>query len=64
MNRARHDQRGVTLPELLVALFVFALISSVGVYALRLAVEGREQLTENDSHCVNGSWRGLLSART
>ena len=49
MNRTRHDQRGVTLPELLVALFVFALISSVGVYALRLAVEGREQLTENDT---------------
>lgn len=49
MNRCRHHQRGVTLPELLVALFVFALISSVGVYVLRLAVEGREQLAETDA---------------
>ncbi len=46
----RSRQRGVTLPELLVALFVFALISSVGVYALRLAVEGREQLTRIDAN--------------
>lgn len=46
MRRAR--QRGLTLPELLVALFVFALISSVGVYVLRLAVDGREQLTSVD----------------
>lgn len=42
-------QRGVTLPELLVALFIFAMISGAGVYALRLAVDGREQLERADS---------------
>ncbi len=40
----RHRQKGVTLPELLIALLVFAMISGVAVYALRLSVEGREQL--------------------
>ncbi len=49
MTSRRHQQRGLTLPELLVALFVFALISSVGVYVLRLAVDGREQLMETDA---------------
>ncbi len=49
MSARRRQQRGLTLPELLVALFVFALISSVGVYVLRLAVEGREQLTDTDA---------------
>ncbi len=49
MTARRRRQRGLTLPELLVALFVFALISSVGVYVLRLAVEGREQLVETDT---------------
>lgn len=44
----RPTQRGVTLPELLVALFIFALIASAGVYALRLAVDGREQLEKAD----------------
>lgn len=48
MTARRATQRGLTLPELLVALFVFALISSVGVYVLRLAVDGREQLTSVD----------------
>ena len=50
MTARRRQQRGVTLPELLVALFVFALISSVGVYALRLTVDGREQLTSVDQN--------------
>lgn len=48
MSARRRHQRGLTLPELLVALFVFALISSVGVYVLRLAVDGRAQLTRVD----------------
>lgn len=43
-------QRGVTLPELLIALFVFAMISGGGVYALRLAVDGREQLERFDDN--------------
>jgi general secretion pathway protein J len=34
----------MTLVELLVALLIFAMISSTGVYALRLALDGREQL--------------------
>lgn len=37
-------QRGVTLPELLISLLIFAMISGVAVYALRLTVEGRDQL--------------------
>lgn len=41
-------QRGLTLPEMLVALLVFAMIAGAGVYALRLAVEGREQLEQAD----------------
>jgi general secretion pathway protein J len=48
MSGHRAYQRGVTLPELLVALLIFAMISSVGVYALRLGVDGREQLLETD----------------
>ncbi len=40
----RRSQSGLTLTELLIALLVFAMISSAGVYALRQAVEGREQL--------------------
>lgn len=45
----RNAQRGVTLVELLIALLVFAMIASVGVYAVRLAVDGRAQLVEADS---------------
>lgn len=44
----RLSQRGLTLPELLIALLVFAMISGAAVYALRLSVEGREQLEEAD----------------
>lgn len=44
----RSSQRGLTLPELLIALLVFAMISGAAVYALRLSVEGREQLEEAD----------------
>ena len=46
MNRI--SQRGLTLPELLIALLVFAMISGAAVYALRLSIEGREQLEEAD----------------
>jgi general secretion pathway protein J len=42
MNRS--SQRGLTLPELLIALLIFAMISGAAVHALRLSVEGREQL--------------------
>ena len=48
MTARRRRQQGVTLPELLVALAVFAFIASVGVYALRLAVDGRDQLLRAD----------------
>ena len=44
----RPSQRGLTLPELLIALLVFAMISGAAVYALRLSVEGREQLESAD----------------
>lgn len=45
---AREAQRGVTLLELLIALAIFAFISSAAVYALRLAVDGRAQFDESD----------------
>ncbi len=40
----RQAQSGVTLPELLIALLIFTMISAVAVYSLRLTVEGRDQL--------------------
>ena len=46
---SRKNQIGLTLPELLIALLVFAMISGAAVYALRLSVEGREQLEKADS---------------
>ncbi len=45
---SNHTQRGLTLPELLIALLIFAMISGASVYALRLTVEGREQLEAAD----------------
>jgi len=51
MNRT--SQHGLTLPELLIALLVFAMISGAAVYALRLSIEGREQLEEAD-HEIRG----------
>lgn len=44
----RKEQQGLTLPELLIALLIFAMISGASVYALRLTVEGRSQLEESD----------------
>ncbi len=44
----KQRQQGLTLIELLVALFIFALISGAGVYALRLATEGQAQLALAD----------------
>ncbi len=41
-------QRGFTLPEVLVALLIFALIAAASVYALRLGVDSRDQLSESD----------------
>ena len=46
---SKRAQRGLTLPELLIALLIFAMISGAAVYALRLSVEGREQLERADS---------------
>lgn len=47
MNRAR--QKGLTLAELLVALLVFSFVASASVFALRLGVEARDQLSEADA---------------
>ncbi len=41
-------QKGVTLPEVLVSLLIFALIASASVYALRLGVDSRDQLGAAD----------------
>ncbi|MEL7487567.1 MAG: type II secretion system minor pseudopilin GspJ [Pseudomonadota bacterium] len=43
-------QQGFTLAELMVALLVFSFVATAGVYALRLAVESREQLEEADGY--------------
>ncbi len=40
----RAEQRGMTLPEVMIALLVFAAIASTSVYALRLGVDSRDQL--------------------
>lgn len=40
----RRSQRGMTLPEVLVALLMFSAIAATSVQALRLGVESRDQL--------------------
>ena len=42
-------QKGFTLPELLIALLVFSLISAAGVYSLQLGVQARTQLNDADN---------------
>ncbi|WP_425408605.1 type II secretion system minor pseudopilin GspJ [Hyphococcus sp.] len=41
-------QYGFTLPEVMIALLVFAAIASASVYALRLGVDSRDQLAAAD----------------
>lgn len=47
MSRVR-EQQGLTLPEVLIALLIFAMISASSVYALRLGVDSRDQLAAAD----------------
>jgi len=42
-------QRGLSLPEVLIALLVFSVIASTSVYALRLGVDARDQLSAADA---------------
>ncbi|WDI31245.1 type II secretion system minor pseudopilin GspJ [Hyphococcus flavus] len=56
--RARR-QKGMTLPEVLIALLVFAAIASTSVYALRLGVDSRDQLEDADNRL-----KGFQLART
>ncbi len=42
------SQKGMTLPEVLIAILVFAAIASTSVYALRLGVDSRDQLAVAD----------------
>lgn len=49
MSRAVQKQKGMTLPEVMVALLVFSLISASSVYALRLGVDSRDQLEAADA---------------
>lgn len=44
----RSQQQGMTLPEVLIALLVFAAIAATSVYALRLGVDSRDQLARVD----------------
>lgn len=46
---ARGRQRGLTLPELLVALLIFSIVAAATVGALRLGVEARDQLKASES---------------
>lgn len=45
----RRAQKGLTLPEVLIALLVFSAIAATAVYALRLGVDSRDQLAAVDS---------------
>lgn len=45
----RRNETGLTLVELLIALLIFALISSAGVYSLRLAIDGQAQFERFDN---------------
>lgn len=42
-------QRGLTLPELLVALLIFSVVAAATVAALRLGVEARDQLKDAEA---------------
>ncbi len=42
------QQKGMTLPEVLIALLVFSAIAATSVYALRLGVDSRDQLARVD----------------
>jgi len=44
----KRTQTGFTLPEVLIALLVFSMISAACVYSLRLGVDSRDQLAETD----------------
>ena len=46
--RQDRDETGFTIPEVLIALLLFALIASACVYALRLGVDSRDQLGRVD----------------
>ena len=50
---SKRAQIGVTLPEVMISLLIFALIASASVYALRLGVDSREQLGVADSRLKN-----------
>lgn len=56
MNR----QHGLTLPELLVALLIFAMVSTAAVFALRLGVEARDQLKEAEARLAELQIANLL----
>ena len=49
----RRAQKGLTLPEVLIALLVFSMIASASVYALRLGVDSRDQLDAADRALKN-----------
>ena len=42
-------QKGFTLPEVLISLLIFAMISGACVYSLRLGVDSRDQLVASDA---------------
>lgn len=45
---SRRAQKGLTLPEVLIALLVFSAIAATAVYTLRLGVDSRDQLASVD----------------
>ncbi|MEM9495943.1 MAG: type II secretion system minor pseudopilin GspJ [Pseudomonadota bacterium] len=55
LTKTRGDrcQRGMTLIEVMIALFVFSLIAAASIYTLRLGVDARDQLHEADDRLKN-----------
>ncbi len=58
-NERSSKQLGMTLPEVLIALLIFAAIAATSVYALRLGVDSRDQLAAADERL-----KSLQLART
>ncbi len=44
--RDKHAQKGLTLAEVMIALFVFSMVAAASVVVMRVSIEGRDQLAQ------------------